>query len=502
MAVLQHGRIIYQRGYGSKQLGVHDPLSSRTVFNIGSVSKQFTAFCLLLLQDEGRLKLSDSACKHFPEWPKRFAPIKLSHLMHHSSGLPTLEDLLWSQWKVRPDKPGGRTTVRMMARQRLVNFEPGGEFCYNNDGYVLLAEVIKRRSGLSLPDFARQRIFEPLKMHQSRILESGSTYVPEKVTGYRKVKGKVVLAPKEFYTPGSGDLWTSFEDLAKWERNFYDPQVGSPAVFAAMHARARYKRQLAGNQDYGGGLAFWKEQGLQFEGHDGGDSGALTEYHRCPSLGLAVLFATNNEAVGLPHAPKVFAALLGWKPERKPRALKLPSSYKSSAGYYENDRALWQLQPAAKGLKAQINGGKTVFVHIGRGHFAQPSQPGIRLKLAKDAKGVWSLKVTFKGKLRRHLSHVGRSSAVVPGMRALAGTYRHAESGYIHQLKVVGKRLYFVDPHWTVDAKTLVESLGPDHLILPGMAFFVQRDVQGKVLALNEWEPGGRNMRLRMIKVK
>ncbi|HTA17395.1 MAG TPA: serine hydrolase domain-containing protein, partial [bacterium] len=159
LGVFKHGKAIYLKGYGSKRVGENDPIGSRTVFQLASVSKQFTAFCVLLLRERGKLSLDDGLRKYMPEFGPRFDAVKIHHLIQHSGGMPSMPELRWTDLLAGTWSDSGQKHVRMLARQPALNFEPGEAFCYSNDGYFLLGEIVRRCSGMSLARFADLNIF-------------------------------------------------------------------------------------------------------------------------------------------------------------------------------------------------------------------------------------------------------------------------------------------------------------------------------------------------------
>ena len=157
VAVSQHGKLVVNRAYGSADLERDVPISPNTIFDAGSVTKQFVAAAVLLLVEEGRLSLSDDVRKYIPELPDYGHKITMDHLLTHTSGIRDWTGLL-------PLAGGNADALTMILRQRGLNFAPGEEWSYSNSGYVLLKEIVARTSGMSFAEFTRKRLFEPLGM--------------------------------------------------------------------------------------------------------------------------------------------------------------------------------------------------------------------------------------------------------------------------------------------------------------------------------------------------
>ena len=167
VAVVQNGEVVFKKGYGSANLEYEIPVTPKTIFHIASVSKQFTVFALLLLAEEGKLSLDDPIQKHISEVPDFGEEITLRHLATHTSGMRDQWDLLnLAGWRW-DDVITKEHVLKLVAKQKELNFKPGEKFMYCNTGFTLLAEVVARVSKKSFAEFTRIRIFEPLKMTNS-----------------------------------------------------------------------------------------------------------------------------------------------------------------------------------------------------------------------------------------------------------------------------------------------------------------------------------------------
>jgi len=156
--------MLYKKGYGIANLEYGIPISPSTVFHIASVSKQFTVFAILLLEKEGKLSIDDDIRKYIPEVPDFGKKITLRHLASHTSGLRDQWDLLvMAGWRI-DDVITKAHIMKMVSRQKALNFNPGEEYLYCNTGFTLLAEVVSRISGRTFAEFTKSNIFEPLLM--------------------------------------------------------------------------------------------------------------------------------------------------------------------------------------------------------------------------------------------------------------------------------------------------------------------------------------------------
>jgi CubicO group peptidase (beta-lactamase class C family) len=290
--VLQQGRIVHQRGYGMASLELGVPITPATVFHAGSMAKQFTAFCVLLLAAEGKLSLDDDVRKFIPELPVYEETITLRHMLHHTSGLREHHNLLqFAGWRWG-DLITERDVLTILARQRGLNFRPGTEYQYSNSNYALLAVVIKKVSGKSLREFARARIFKPLGMSRTQFVENHAAAVEGRAAGHsRQDEGGYDVEKPAYNFAGSTNLLTTVEDLAKWDANFYEPKIGTKEIVAAMTAAGRHKD---GEQiGYGGGLFLGSYRKLPLVSHAGADIGFRAEMLRFPNERFTVIVLGN-----------------------------------------------------------------------------------------------------------------------------------------------------------------------------------------------------------------
>jgi CubicO group peptidase (beta-lactamase class C family) len=300
LAVVQNGRIAYQRGYGRASLELDVPITPRTVFDIGSTSKQFTAFSLLLLERDGKLSLADDIRKFVPEVPDYGKTITIRHLLSHTSGLRDYTDLLGFDGHDSADTTDDRDALDSIARQRGVNFAPGDEWRYSNTGFFLASIIVKRASGHSLASFARERIFVPLGMTSTQFLDDTTRVVPGRATAYSPAEpsggGGFRVNMSDWNQTGDGAVQTTVEDLARWDENFYSPKVGDARLVAAMQTVGRLNSGKT--HDYGLGLTIGAYGGLKRVSHGGSWAGFRAELMRFPEQHTSVITLCNASNSG------------------------------------------------------------------------------------------------------------------------------------------------------------------------------------------------------------
>jgi CubicO group peptidase (beta-lactamase class C family) len=227
LGVIQNGDLIYKQGYGMADLEHNISITPNSVFNIASVSKQFVAMSLLLLEEEGKLSFDDNIRIYLPELPEYFAPITIRNLIHHTSGIPDYE----LRWNIEGKDFLNCTTedelYKQICSQEKLDFKPGEKHQYSNSGYFLAGLIVKRASGKSLKDFAEEKIFKPLGMKNSLFLDDNRTIIKNRAFGYAPlVQGRYGNAVTRFDLVGDGGLYTNVEDLFLWDQNFYNNKLG------------------------------------------------------------------------------------------------------------------------------------------------------------------------------------------------------------------------------------------------------------------------------------
>src|SRR5215813_10335805 len=303
LGVIKDGKLLYSRGYGMANLEHNIPNGPKMAYDIGSTSKQFTAAGILLLAQQGKLSLDDDVRKHIPELPAYQKPITIRHLLHHTSGLRDYLTLFSLAGVNFDDTTTEKDALDIIARQKGLNFTPGDEWLYSNSGYFLLSIVIKRASGKSFAEFAKENIFDPLGMKHTLILDNHKKIVPMRATGYSpNPHGGFQIEMSNFEQTGDGAVQTTIEDLYLWDQNFYEPKVGGKALLEQMHAVGALNN--GEKHDYGSGLFINEYKGLRRVSHGGSWAGYRAELARFPDQKFSVaclcnLGATNPSALAM-----------------------------------------------------------------------------------------------------------------------------------------------------------------------------------------------------------
>jgi CubicO group peptidase (beta-lactamase class C family) len=218
-----NGRTVFEQGYGSRDLRSRAPIDARSNFRLASCSKQFTALSVLLLVQDGKLRLDDRLTDVFPDFPAYGKTITLRNLLNHTSGLVAYEDLMdtmyaGKSWQEIP-QISDAGVLDLMAKQAATRFPPGTAWEYSNSGYCVLARVVEKASGLSFSEFLRRRIFAPLNMRNTVAYENGKSEVKARAYGYTQDAGVWLETDQgpTSATLGDGGIYSSLDDLAQWD---------------------------------------------------------------------------------------------------------------------------------------------------------------------------------------------------------------------------------------------------------------------------------------------
>ena len=292
LAVVKDGEIVYKHGYGVANLEYDIPITTTTVFDIASVSKQFAAFAIATLSREGKLSLDDDIRVHLPDVPDFGDIITIRHLLHHTSGLRDWVQSLVIAGDMMDDVISFKHILKMARHQKALNFEPGAEYLYSNTGYNLLAEIVETVTGDSFREWTDTHIFKPLDMTNSHFHNDYEMILKNRAYSYQAVEnGGFKHAVNNTTALGSSSLYSTVEDLAKWILNFDDTRIGEQTVIEQMHQRGVLNN---GEQiDYAFGLNIGEYRGLKTVGHSGSWRGFRSHLIRFPDQKFGVVILCN-----------------------------------------------------------------------------------------------------------------------------------------------------------------------------------------------------------------
>ncbi len=282
--VARGGEPVFSRGYGHANLEWNVPNSPETVFRLGSVTKQFTAACILLLEERGQLRVEDPVSRHIANPPEAWKEITLHHLLTHTSGIPNFT----ASGEYRSIKLLPATVEKTIGhfRDRPLEFAPGSNMKYSNSGYLVLGHVVERVSGMAFDDFLRENILAPLELRDTGC-DLSATVLPRRASGYTP-SGKSVRNAEyiDMSLPhAAGAMYSTTLDLLRWQEALFGGKVLAPKSLAKM--------LTPGRNDYGYGVFVRSRHGHKVIEHGGGIDGFNTMLAHYPERRLTVVVLAN-----------------------------------------------------------------------------------------------------------------------------------------------------------------------------------------------------------------
>ncbi len=350
VGVVYQGKLIYIKGFGEADIETGAPIRPETIFHVASVSKQFTAYAIVLLAQEGKLSLDDDIHKYLPEVPDFGKTITIRQLIHHTSGLRDQWNLLaMAGWQL-DDVITKEHIFNLVKRQQELNFEPGSAHAYCNTGYTLLAEIVARVGKQPFREWMQEQVFKPLNMKNTLFYDDDERIVKGRAYSFYRSPGGGSEAYKKsvlsYANAGATSLFTTVTDLARWVNNFRSPMVGNQATMTQMLQRGRLTK--GDTIPYAFALVHEKYKGLDYYGHGGADAGfrSFIAYFPKEDYGFIVL---SNQAEFNPGKKALDVASLYLQPKEEKKVDKAlaaaapsdvykidPARFDQYAGSYES----------------------------------------------------------------------------------------------------------------------------------------------------------------------
>lgn len=299
VSIIQNGKVIFKKGYGIANLEYGVPISPSTVFDICSVSKQFTGFAISTLIEEGKISEDDDIRKYLPEVPQLGKTITIRHLLHHTSGLRDYVETLAAAGWYYDEMASFNDVMRMVTRQKELNFEPGSEWSYSNTGYNLLAAIVEKVTGQSFISWTDKNIFRPLNMRSSHFLDDYRKVIKNVAYSYYVLRpDSCIKNPSVLSAYGGGSLFSTAEDLSRWVIHFEKEVAAKNPVFLRM---LQTDMLLNGKPvPYAYGLFIDKDHGLTRIWHPGSWAGYRAKLIFYPEAGLSLVLISNANDDNLP----------------------------------------------------------------------------------------------------------------------------------------------------------------------------------------------------------
>ncbi|MFC2169908.1 serine hydrolase [Acidobacteriota bacterium] len=499
LAIIKDGKIIYKRGYGMANLEHNIPIQTTSVFRVGSTSKQFTAACIALLTLGGKISLDDNIRRYIPEIADYDSPIKVKHLVFHTSGLRDYTALMpLAGYRTDADSPTIDETIEMLSRQKSLNFKPGEMYSYSNSGYFLLSLIVERVSGQSLNDFAREHIFDPLGMQNTHFHDDFTQIVKKRADGYSPGKNGFRINMTNWDHVGDGGIYTNVKDFFKWDQAFYNQKLGKEFVELIRSPGTLNNGETL---DYAFGLRLGHYRGLKTIGHGGSWVGFRSAVIRFPEQKFSVIILANLSTMNpsllcLKVADIYLADFFTEKieptgkklmQERAPVTLSAEELQTRAGNYYEEKSGMWMSVSIEVGkLKISVSNRVFLLKPVTKTSFlAEDSSYDIFLEFEpEEENAVQRAGLTMRGGEKVVLVRVpGKKPLSLSALKEYAGEYYCEELRTSYRLKVEKETLIF--KHRNAPSNPL-KAMAPDKFICRrwniNFTRLKSRDIKGFVL--------------------
>lgn len=375
--VAKSGKVVFSKSYGMADLEWNVPNSPKTRFNIASMTKQFTAALILLLEDRGKLQTSEPVKKYLTDAPASWDKITIYHLLTHTSGIS--DDAV----KYEPGSPD-----KLVFRDVPLNVQPGELWAYTNLGYIVLGYLIEKISGETYAEFVQRNIFKPLAMNDSGMM-SNVTIIPRRATGYWPGDDGIENAERPDPRIGfsAGSLYSTTEDLLRWEEGLFGGKVLTPA---SLH-----KMTTPFKSDYACGLHVNRAGGHLMIEHDGNNIGFMSDMAYYPEARIAVIVLANLNGTVTGEIMKGLSAVAYRETPPVPSVHKQIGLSKEVlaryAGTYQFSHSTLEIMPEGNHLLVKYDNGNTdtVFPESETKFFSKPWP--VQFEFSKNDKGEFSL---------------------------------------------------------------------------------------------------------------
>lgn len=297
VGVIKDNKLIFAKGYGLANLEHEIPNNSKSIFRIASTSKQFTAASVILLAEQGKLSLEDKLTKFFPEFPPYGDNITIAHLLNHTSGIRDYLTLSYLAGFGESEVYTDSQVMHWLTSQKATEISPGDQYLYSNSGYWLLGQIVKKVSGKSLAEYAKQEIFTPLNMQHTHFHNNHKRIVKNRASGYRLISDNhYEISMTNLDMVGDGGVFTNIEDLKKWDDAFYNRKVLSESFWQLMLTKGKLNDGTL--SDYASGLRIGEHRNLKTIRHGGSFAGYRAEFIRFPEKKLSIIVLANRADAG------------------------------------------------------------------------------------------------------------------------------------------------------------------------------------------------------------
>jgi CubicO group peptidase (beta-lactamase class C family) len=482
VGVSRDGKPVFEKAFGMAELEYQIPITPKTIFESGSVAKQFTAAAIVALSLDGKLGLDDPVKKYIPEMPDYGSPLTIRHLLNHTSGLRDWGSVMGLTGVGRGDRVISQPlAIDVITRQRGLDFVPGAEYSYSNSNYNLLAEIVERVSKQKFPAFVQERFFKPLGMTNSSWRDDYQRIVPGRAQGYEgPLAGTWRLNMPFMNVYGNGGMLTTVGDWLKWNAMLDSRSMGAPLVEALETVGVLNDgRKIT----YALGLVVDKQNGYKVVGHNGSTAGYQTSMSRYPDLKLAIAVMCNVTSRNPTEIDTdIFTEIAGPFPTT-PKADPFkadPAALKKYVGIWKSERTRMANRITLDDGVLKING--TPMVPQSDGSFVLGPQRFV-FKMGSDGKPV-SVEANNNGDIRT-FTYQEEWKPTPEDLNAIAGRWYSDEADATVAV-VVDNGQAFITQRTTGTRLALRPQFKDNYMVdRPGTVLWLSRDSAGKITSIH-----------------
>ncbi|MFQ3251583.1 MAG: CubicO group peptidase (beta-lactamase class C family) [Glaciecola sp.] len=292
VGIIENGKVTFEKSVGMANLSYGIPMRTDMPTNLGSVSKQFTAMAILLLEKENKLSLDDDIRKHIPEIPDLGHTITIKHLLNHTNGLREMYNILAMRGYGFEDYLDRQIVIELVRRQPKLQANPGDTFNYNNTAFALLTHIAERVSKQAYPDWMRENVFEPLGMDNTYVRRDPGDIIPQASQGYELDENGYRESGDLYAAYGAGGIYTTVEDIGIWMKNYDTAQLGGKSLIEKLTTPTILNNGEV--EDYGLGIGISEYRGQKVFRHGGADNAHRTNFIYFPELDKGMFISSNN----------------------------------------------------------------------------------------------------------------------------------------------------------------------------------------------------------------
>ncbi|MFC1724363.1 serine hydrolase domain-containing protein [candidate division KSB1 bacterium] len=293
VTVIEDGKIIYKKGYGLANLETREKADEYTNYRLASVTKQFTAMCIMILKEKGLLDYENTLTDIYPDFPDYGKKVTIKNLLQHTSGLIAYEDLIPD---AQTEQVHDKDVLDLMKQQDSTYYEPGSKYRYSNSGYAVLAMTVEKLSGKRFSRFLKDNIFTPLGMENTVAYEKGISTIENRAFGYAEKEGSFEGSDQSVTSAvlGDGGIYTSVMDYYKWDQTLYTNKLVSLETINEAFTPGKLNDGSTIETGYGFGWFTGEVKGIKWVGHSGSTCGFRTYVLRIPEKKFTVVVLINR----------------------------------------------------------------------------------------------------------------------------------------------------------------------------------------------------------------